>query len=292
VPHTGFVHTTPMRGAHTNTPARFDIPPNSCDVHFHVFEPGYSSIPKPFYSFPEGTIAQYLALTDFFGIDRMVLVQPTYYGTDNSLTIDALRRLGPRARGVVRVAEDVSDATLDAYHELGVRAFRLDLFERSELPVGEIAAYVRRMAARATARGWHVQFYSPGTVVRGLLPFLAELEDTFVIDHMGYMTENEGATEADYERLLDVLRLGRCYVKLSGAYRIAGDKPLSVVEPLGRALVQTRPDRLIWGSDWPHLTNGQRDTGEVLNLLADWAPDPADRRRILVESPGRLFFDE
>jgi 2-pyrone-4,6-dicarboxylate lactonase len=281
-----------MRDAHTNTPARFDLPGGSCDAHFHVFEPGYPSIPEPFYSFPEGTIAQYLALAGFFGIDRMVLVQPTYYGTDNSLTIEALRRLGPRARGVVRVDEDVSEATLDAYHEAGVRAFRLDLFERSEQPAGEIAGYVRRMAKRATARGWHVQFYSPGTVVRDLLPFLGELEDTFVIDHMGYMIESEGATEADAERLLDVLRLGSCYVKLSGAYRIARDEPLTVVEPLGRALVQTRPDRLIWGSDWPHLTNGQRDTGEVLNLLADWAPDPDDRRRILVEAPGRLFFDE
>jgi 2-pyrone-4,6-dicarboxylate lactonase len=292
VPHTGFVQTTPMRAAHTNTPARFDLPGGSCDAHFHVFEPGYPSIPEPFYSFPEGTIAQYLALAGFFGIDRMVLVQPTYYGTDNSLTIEALRRLGPRARGVVRVEEDVSEGTLDAYHEAGVRAFRLDLFERSEQPAGEIAAYVGRMAKRATARGWHVQFYSPGTVIRDLLPFLADLEDTFVIDHMGYMIESEGATEADFERLLDVLRLGSCYVKLSGAYRIARDEPLPVVEPLGRALVQTRPDRLIWGSDWPHLTNGQRDTGEVLNLLADWAPDPADRRRILVEAPRRLFFDE
>jgi 2-pyrone-4,6-dicarboxylate lactonase len=292
VPHTGFVQTTPMREANTNTPARFNLPGGSCDAHFHVFEPGYPSIPEPFYSFPEGTIAQYLALAGFFGIDRMVLVQPTYYGTDNSLTIEALRRLGPRARGVVRVEEDVSEATLDAFHKAGVRAFRLDLFERSEQPVGETAAYVRRMAKRATARGWHVQFYSPGTVIRDLLPFLAELEDTFVIDHMGYMIESEGATEADFERLLDVLRLGSCYVKLSGAYRIARDEPLPAVEPLGRALVQTRPDRLIWGSDWPHLTNGQRDTGEVLNLLADWAPDPADRRRILVEAPGRLFFDE
>jgi predicted TIM-barrel fold metal-dependent hydrolase len=281
-----------MREANTNTPARFNLPGGSCDAHFHVFEPGYPSIPEPFYSFPEGTIAQYLALAGFFGIDRMVLVQPTYYGTDNSLTIEALRRLGPRARGVVRVEEDVSEATLDAFHKAGVRAFRLDLFERSEQPVGETAAYVRRMAKRATARGWHVQFYSPGTVIRDLLPFLAELEDVFVIDHMGYMIESEGATEADFERLLDVLRLGSCYVKLSGAYRIARDEPLPVVEPLGRALVRTRPDRLIWGSDWPHLTNGQRDTGEVLNLLADWAPDPADRRRILVEAPGRLFFDE
>src|ERR1700684_759325 len=142
-----------MRAARTNTPARFDIPGGSCDAHFHVFEPGYSSIPQPFYSFPEGTIAQYLALTDFFGIDRMVLVQPTYYATETSLTTDALRRLGPRARGVVRVEEDVSDATLDAYHEIGVRAFRLDLFERSELPEG--GARHRPGMARAVLLAGH-----------------------------------------------------------------------------------------------------------------------------------------
>lgn len=291
MPHTGFLQTAPMRAASTNTPARFDVPAGSCDAHFHVFEPGYRCIPAPFYSFPEATIDHYLALVDFLGIERMVLVQPTYYGTDNSLTIDALRRLGPRSRGVVRTEEDVSDATLDEYHLAGVRALRLDLFERSEQPTAEIAAFVRRMATRATARGWHVQFYSPGTVIRDLLPFLADLEHTFVIDHMGYMTGTDAETEADFERLLDVLRLGNCYIKLSGAYRVAADRPLSAVEHLGRALVQTRPDRLIWGSDWPHLPDGQRDTGEILNLLADWAPDPAVQQQILVDTPRRLFFD-
>jgi 2-pyrone-4,6-dicarboxylate lactonase len=107
---------------------------------------------------------------------------------------------------------------------------------------------------------------------------------------MGYMREAEGVTPADFERLLGVLRQGSCWIKLSGPYRIAKTKPLSYVEPLGRALVSTRPDRLIWGSDWPHLPDGQRDTGELLNLLADWAPAEADRRKILVESPARLFF--
>jgi predicted TIM-barrel fold metal-dependent hydrolase len=85
---------------------------------------------------------------------------------------------------------------------------------------------------------------------------------------------------------------GRCWIELSGPYRIAKNRPLSYVEPLGRALVSTRPDRLIWGSDWPHLPNGQRDTGELLNLLPDWAPDQADRRRILVEAPDTLFFTD
>jgi predicted TIM-barrel fold metal-dependent hydrolase len=146
------------------------------------------------------------------------------------------------------------------------------------------------MPAGAAPRGWHLQFYTPGTVVRDILPFLADLEDPFVIDHMGYMLEAEGLTPADFGRLLGVLAQGNCWIKLSGPYRIAKSRPLSYVEPVGRALVSTRPDRLIWGSDWPHLPDGQRDTGELLNLLADWAPDEADRRAILAASPGRLFF--
>ena len=146
------------------------------------------------------------------------------------------------------------------------------------------------MVDRAAPRGWHIQFYTPGTIVRDLLPFLADLDQPFVIDHMGYMLEADGLTEADFQRLLRVLEYGRCYVKLSGPYRIAKSKPLSHVQPLGRALVATRADRLIWGSDWPHLPDGQRDTGELLNLLMDWAPQEADRRQILVHAPDRLFF--
>jgi 2-pyrone-4,6-dicarboxylate lactonase len=226
-------------------------------------------VADPLYTFPEGTVEQYLALTEALGIERMVLVQPTFYGTDNSLLADVLKRLGPRCGGVVRIEEDTSDADLDAFHAIGVRAIRLDLFARAGWPTAELIGYIRRMAARATPRGWHLQFYTPGTIVRDLLPFLADLEDTFVIDHMGYLTESDQDLE---RRLLAVLSQGSCWIKLSGAYRVAKDKPLGSVTPWGRALVAARPDRLIWGSDWPHLPNGHRDTGEILNLLADWAP--------------------
>ena len=285
------LQTSPMRVAESNTPPSFELPPGACDAHFHVFEPGYPHVAAPLYTFPDGTLAQYERLTEFLGIDRMVLVQPTYYGTDNSLTLDVLRRLGKdRCSAVVRIEEDTPDDELDRWSDLGVRAIRLDLFARRDRPPAEIIAYVRRMAARAAPRGWHLQFYSPGTVVRDLLPFLAELEERFVIDHMGYMLESEGLTRADLDRLLGVLAGGRCWIKLSGPYRIAKGKPLASVAPLGRALVETRPDRLLWGSDWPHLPDGQRDTGELLNLLADWAPDPETRRQILVTSPDELFF--
>jgi predicted TIM-barrel fold metal-dependent hydrolase len=287
---TQILQTRPMRAAETNTRPRFAMPAGACDAHFHVFEPGFPHVPDPLYTFPDGTLEQYLRMTEVLGIERMVLVQPTFYGTDNRLLAEALRRAGSRCRGVVRIEEDTPDSELDRYHGLGVRAIRLDLFARASWPTADIIAYVRRMAARATPRGWHIQFYSPGTIVRDLLPFLADLEDHFVIDHMGYMLEADGLTRADFDRLLGVLGQGSCWIKLSGPYRIAKTKPLSYVEPLGRALVSARPDRLIWGSDWPHLPDGQRDTGELLNLLADWAPDEADRHRILSESPGHLFF--
>jgi 2-pyrone-4,6-dicarboxylate lactonase len=289
---TGFAVTTPMRAAESNTRPSFALPANSCDSHFHVFEEGYPPVDDPQYTFPEARLEQYVELTEFLGIERMVLVQPTYYGNDNSLILDALRKLGQRCRAVVRIEEDTDDATLDRYDELGVRAIRLDLFARASWALDEIIEYIRGMAARTTPRGWHLQFYTPGWIVRDLLPFLATLDDPFVIDHMGYMLESDGLTDTDFERLLRLLEQGSCYVKLSGPYRIAKSEPLSTVTPLGRALVRTRPDRLIWGSDWPHLPDGQRDTGEIVNLLAEWAPDETDRHQILVDTPGRLFFDQ
>jgi predicted TIM-barrel fold metal-dependent hydrolase len=285
-----FAQTQPMRAAETNSEPVFTIPAGSCDTHFHVFEPGYPHVSDPLYTFPDATLAQYLRLIDWLGIDRAVLVQPTYYGTDNRLLLDVLAAQGERVRAVVQIEDDVSDAELDAWHQFGVRGIRLDLFKRAEWPTDQLIAYVRSVAARTRPRGWHLQFYTPGVVVRDLLPFLADFEDTFVIDHLGYMKESDGLTRNDFDGLLSIMDGGRCYVKLSGAYRVAGDKPLSSVAPLGRALVRARPDRVVWGSDWPHLPNGQRDTGELVNLLADWAPGEADRRLILVDNPARLFF--
>jgi len=285
-----FAITTPMRAASTNTPPRFAVPAGACDSHFHVFEEGYPHAPDPQYTFPEGTLDQYVAMIGFLGIERMVIVQPTYYGDDNTLTLATLARLGDRARGVVRVAETIDPAELDRYDRAGVRAVRLDLFARRDWPLADLRAYITRMAALARPLGWHLQFYSPGAVVRDLLPFLGGLDIPFVIDHMGYMKKSDGLGDADFAGLLDVLDSGNCWVKLTGPYRLAGDEPLSSVAPIGRALVSTRADRLLWGSDWPHIPNGQRDTGELLNLLADWAPDAADREKILVASPDRLFF--
>jgi 2-pyrone-4,6-dicarboxylate lactonase len=284
---TEILQCTPMRAAATLAPPAFAMPPGACDTHFHVFEPGYPHVAAPLYTFPDGTLGQYLAMTEALGIERMILVQPSFYGADNSLLADVLKRLGPRCGGVVQIDENTSDTELGEFRKLGVRAIRLDLVARADWPTAELIAYIRRMAARATPRGWHLQFYAPGTIVRDLLPFFGDYPDTFVIDHMGLMTEPDPEFR---RRLLTLLGQGNCWIKLSGPYRVAKDRPLSRAAPLARSLVATRPDRLMWGSDWPHLPDGQRDTGEILNLLADWAPDEADRRTILVDGPDRLFF--
>jgi 2-pyrone-4,6-dicarboxylate lactonase len=280
---------TPMRKADTNTRPDFSLPLNTCDAHFHVFEHGYPSVAKPHYTFPDGSLRQYVELCDYVGIDRMVLVQPSYYGTDNRLTIETLRKLGDRARGIVMIDEVISETELDAFHAAGVRGIRLDLFARAHWARPDIHRYIHQMQQRARQRGWHIQFYTPGYVVRDLIPFLATLDDPFVIDHMGYMLEEDGLTDKDFQQLLELLKGGKAWLKLSAPYRIAKKRGYGAVAHLAQGIIQTRPDRAIWGTDWPHLTDGSRDTGELINLLLDWAPDEAVRHQILVENPARLF---
>jgi predicted TIM-barrel fold metal-dependent hydrolase len=284
-----------MRGADTLTRPAFTMPPGACDSHVHVFESAtrYPSVSTPHYTLPDGSLSQLQHMTEVLALERFVIVQPSYYGTDNSCMVDALSAAGTRARGVAMVGENCTDEELHAMHLRGVRAQRLDLFLRSQWNTADIIRYIEHSVRRTRAVGWHVQFYTPGWVVRDLLPFLAILDADFVIDHMGYMLESDGLTNADFERLLAVLRAGRGWIKLSAPYRLARDGNFERLKPMARAIIESAPDRVIWGSDWPHIPDGGKDTGILLNLLSDWAPDAGARARILVRNPARLFgFEE
>jgi predicted TIM-barrel fold metal-dependent hydrolase len=283
--------STPTRDAFTLMKPTFQVPKGACDSHVHVFEADvqYPHVDQPHYTLPDGPLVKLNQMADFLGLDHYIIVQSSYYGTDNRCLLDALDKAGPRARGVAMVEETVTDAELHDMHRRGVRALRLDLFLRSSLPTAEIVKYIERSIKRVKPLGWHVQFYTPGWVVRDLIPFLGHLEADFVIDHMGYMLESDGLTRQDFDKLLATLVAGRGWMKLSGPYRLAKDGNYERLRPLARAIVEQLGDRVIWGSDWPHIPNGGRDTGSLLNLLADWIPEVAARNRILAENPARLF---
>lgn len=281
----------PIRPLDTIERPAFAVPPGACDVHMHVFGPAdrYPCVAHPHYTLPDGRLGHSRDLMTILGLERFVIVQPSFYGTDNACLLDALIDAGEAARGVVMIEEDTAHDELERMHAAGVRGLRLDLFKRSSLPLAEIQAYIERMAAKIAPLGWHLQFYVPGWVVRDLIDFLATLEIDYVIDHMGYMLEEDGLTEGDFARLLDLTRSGRCWIKLSAPYRLAKKRGYAAVEGVAKAIVAAAPDRSIWGSDWPHIPGLGRDTGELLNLLPVWAPDPAIRAQILVANPQRLF---
>jgi 2-pyrone-4,6-dicarboxylate lactonase len=281
----------PLRPLETISRPTFLPPSGAWDTHVHIFGPPerYAHVEKPHYTLPDGTLAQYRSLMPRLGIQRFVIVQPSYYGTDNSCLLDTLVEVGDRARGVVMIEPDMTEAELAGFHRRGVRAVRLDLFKRAREPLAAIKSYIAQMAARVGPLGWHLQFYAPGHVVRDLIHFFATLQIDFVIDHMGYMLEEDGLRSEDFSALLDLLQGGHCYLKLSGAYRIAKLRGYEYVEPVARAIVERAPDRAVWGSDWPHISYSDRDTGELLSLLERWAPSQSARRQILVENPNRLF---
>ena len=281
----------PLRPLETISHPTFPLPTGAWDTHVHIFGPAarYPHVDKPHYTLPDGTLALYRSLMPRLGIERFVIVQPSFYGSDNSCLIDTLAEVGDRARGVVMIEPDITDAELQGFHRRGVRAVRLDLFKRAREPVAAVKNYIKQMAARVDPLGWHLQFYAPGYVVRDLIHFFRSLQIDFVIDHMGYMLEEDGLRSEDFSALLDLLAGGRCFLKLSGAYRIAKLRGYEYVEPVAKAIVERAPDRALWGSDWPHISYSDRDTGELLNLLACWAPSESSRQKILVENPSRLF---
>ena len=287
----------PMREAETLTPPPFVVPDGACDSHMHVFDEDdarYPGVPDAKYTKPEGSLAQYERVAVRLGLGRMVLVQASYYGTDNRCILDAMAAVGSRARAVVFLPENATPALLDDFQARGVRGIRLDLFkaEKDGFGLPDVLPKIHAAVAVARPLGWHVEFYAPGTWTRRLLPLLAELDLDFCLNHMGYMTAADGLTDADCRAVIDLARSERCWVKLTGPYRVAGDSDQVRPDWMAPAFLDAAPGRMLWGTDWPHIPQGGRDTGALLAQLGQWCPDEALRRRVLVDNPGRFYgFD-
>jgi predicted TIM-barrel fold metal-dependent hydrolase len=271
--------------------ARLELPAGSVDCHTHVFVDGYPMIPERGYNPPQSTLDDMLAMHARLGIERVVLTQPSVYGTDNSAILDAVDRIPDKARAVVAVRADVSDGELEELHGRGVRGVRLNLDNVGGMPVemDEVPGLVKRIGAF----GWHVEFLFAGHELPGLLPLLRTLDAPVSIGHFAYMPAVEGVGYPPFQDLLSLVAEGNTWVKLSAPNRLGvGDlPPWPEVVPLARALIEANPDRMLWATDWPHPNKfeAQPNDADLLEQLELWAPAEEMRRRILVDNPTALY---
>lgn len=278
---------------------RFKAPAGACDAHFHVFG---SPARYPYagalrYTPPDAPLEQYMELARHLGLERFVFVQPSAYGTNNRCMLDAMRAVGSeRCRGIVDIDENnTSRETLAEWHRLGVRGIRINIspVRKPEASLADsLRPRIKRLARLAAERGWHLDFLTPGWLVRELLPDLAALEVDFTLAHLGLFAARGGPNQPGFSDLLSLLRSGarHCTIKLTGTYRISDAPGFTDVVPLARAFIEAAPDRVIWGSDFPHLSFADHVSSVALfNLLADWAPEAATRAKILVDNPAALY---
>ena len=273
-------------------PPRQPLPAGAVDCHAHICGPSdrFSLAAKRSYTPPDATLEQYLAMLDAVGLRYGVLVQPSVYGTDNSCMIDAMARSGGRLRGaVVADARALSDATVADWTAKGVCGIRFNSVVPDGLPLDQIGP----MAARIHEIGWHLDLITDTSDrLIELEPVLRRLPCPLMIEQMGRIKGGQPVTTPGFQVLLGLLKDGKAYVKLSHAYHIStSGRPYADTTPLARACIAAAPDRCVWGSDWPHpMVHGPMpNDGEILDLLAEWEPDAARRKAILVDNPTRFY---
>lgn len=286
----------PLCPPHDPQPRRptFAVPAGACDCHAHVFGPGdrYPFTPHGLYTPADALPADYRHMLDAIGMERGVLVQPSVYATNNDAMLDALALDRQRLRGVAVVPYDVATAEIERLHAAGVRGVRCNIvdlkFGKGVLPLEEL----RALAARIKPFGWHVEFLMHTNEFPDLDQQLAGFSVPVVFGHLGYVPTNQGTGTAGFEALLRLAKDGKAWIKLTAPYRLTlSHLPYPDVHAAARVLVDTVPDRLLWGSDWPHvfIKSPIPNDGDLLDLLARWVPDVALRQRILVSNPAKLY---
>jgi predicted TIM-barrel fold metal-dependent hydrolase len=269
---------------------RFTPPPGATDTHFHIFGPQhrYPFVPERRFTPPEASVEDYVRMHRALGLSRAVLVQPSSYGTDNRCQLDAAKDMDFQTRIIVVVPPSITDRELDELYRAGARGVRFNPSQPGGLPLAELEKYAERL----DALGWHIQLMLAPVHLIELAPRLKTLRCDFVIDHMGDIPAAGGLAQPAFQVLLQLLDSARCWTKLSAGYHGSQQSPpYRDLIPLVHALVTARPDRLLWGSDWPHVNipGPMPNSAEFLDLLLDWVPDATIRNRILVDNPARLY---
>jgi predicted TIM-barrel fold metal-dependent hydrolase len=294
------------KAAQPATPVNFDVPAGAVDCHTHIhgdpakfpFFAGRVYTPEP--ASPEEMSALHKALH----IQRVVIVTPSVYGTDNSSTSFGIKERGQDARGVAVIDDKTSEADLDRMNREGFRGIRINLATSGIGDPAVARARFQTAVDRVKARGWHVQLYTDTPLISAIKDQVAASPVPAVFDHFGGASARLGLEQPGFADLLALVKSGQAYVKISGAYRLSTQGPdYPDAAPFAQALIAANPDRIIWGTDWPHPDSTMRtdikptderplyqiDDGRLLNQLAVWAPDAALRKKILVDNPARLY---
>jgi predicted TIM-barrel fold metal-dependent hydrolase len=296
----------PLAASQPATPVRFDIPPGACDCHTHIFGNArqFPWTADRVYTPEPASIDEMRRLHRTLHMDRVVIVQPSVYGTDNACTIDAVRRLGPRARAVAVIDDKTTAAALDAMHAAGVRGIRINLATAGQTDPAAARRRLQAAVEQVKGRRWHIQMYIGIAIVDAIREQVAASPIPIVFDHFGGAQAVQGTDQPGFDALLALVRSGKAYVKISGAYRSSHAPPdYADVAPLAKALIAANDKRVLWGSDWPHPDSStvagraatdvapllQIDDGRLLNQLPVWAPDAAQRKTILVDNPASLY---
>jgi D-galactarolactone isomerase len=271
-------------------PPKLKAPPNACDCHMHIYDSRFPVAPNAKLRPADATTDDYRLFQKRIGTTRNVVVTPSTYGTDNSCTLDAMAKLGASARGVAVVDASVSDSELKRLNEAGIRGIRFNLVQSGATTIGMLEP----LSKRVNDLGWHVQIHMLGDHIVEAGDLLRRLPSPIVLDHLARIPEPAGVDHPAFAFVLKLIDNGRTWVKLSGAYQDTktGPPAYSDASKVAQAYVKAAPERMVWGSDWPHPTeraDAKPDDAVLFDLLADWAPDEAVRNRILVDNPAALY---
>ena len=271
------------------------LPQGSIDTHVHVFESKYKLSPVRGYTPPDATLADLKHLHDTLGLDRVVFTQPSIYGTDNSAILDGINNLNGatsnRARGVVAVSLDVTDEELSDFDAQGIRGIRLNTDNKGGMPIG--LDQIAKIAERIDGLNWHLEFLFPGQDILDLMPIFTSLKVPMSIGHFAYQPATAGVEAPGFQSLLELMRQGNTWMKISGANRVSQTDlpPYDDVKPMAQALIEVAPDRIMWGTDWPHPNKYEvnPNDGDLVNAFGEWVTDESLRRKIMVYTPASFY---
>ena len=272
------------------------LPDGSVDTHVHIFEKEYPLFEGRGYNPPDSTLNDLKHLHSKLGVSRVVYTQPSPYGVDNSAILKGMKVMNEetpgRAKGVCAITMDVTDKYLEELNDQGITGVRLNMDNIGGMPIG--LDQIPELEARIKGLGWHMEYLFPGKDIVDLAPIFKKSTIPVSIAHFAYQPAANGINSEGFKTLLDLVKDGNTWIKISGANRVSKTDlpPYDDVMPMARALVEANSDNIMWGTDWPHPNKYEvnPNDGDLVNAFGEWITDEEMRKKILVTNPEKFYL--